>query len=60
LIIYMFMKDPVYKSEEVYMTNASLPLKSIIGFAAATTVFAFLAINPLLEFITAFVYNSGY
>jgi len=60
LIIYMFMKEPIYKSEEAYMTNASLPLKTIIGVAAATTIFAVIAVNPLLEFITAFVYNSGY
>ena len=31
-----------------------------IGIAAVGTIFAFVAINPLLEFITAFVYNSGY
>ncbi len=60
LIIYMFMKEPIYKSEDAYMTNASLPLKSIIGLAAATTILAVFAVNPLLEFITAFVYNSGY
>ncbi len=61
LIVYMFMKEPVQGNDgHVYVTNATLALKSIIGFAAIGTIFAFIAVNPLLEFITAFVYNSGY
>ncbi len=64
LIVYMFMKDPIASNVdnngELYVANATLALKSIIGFAIVGTIFAFLAINPLLEFITTFVYNSGY
>jgi NADH-quinone oxidoreductase subunit N len=61
LIVYMFMKEPVIENGgEVYVTNATLALKTIIGIAAMGTIFAFVFINPLLEFITAFVYNSGY
>jgi len=61
LIIYMFMKEPVMGNDgHVYVSNATLALKSIIGFAAVGTIFAFVLLNPLLEFITAFVYNSGY
>jgi len=61
LIVYMFMKEPVVGADgEVYVANATLALRSIIGFAAVGTIFAFVALNPLLEFITAFVYNSGY
>jgi len=61
LIVYMFMKEPVVDNDGyVYVSNSTLALKSIIGFAALGTIFAFLALNPLLEFITAFVYNSGY
>ena len=61
LIVYMFMKEPVVGNDgHVYVSNATLALKSIIGFAAVGTIFALIAINPLLEFITAFVYNSGY
>jgi NADH-quinone oxidoreductase subunit N len=60
LIIYMFMKDPVNTEENYYMNNASLPLKTIIGIAAVATIFAVVMVNPLLEFVTAFVYNSGY
>ena len=61
LIVYMFMKDPVVNNNgEVYIANATSPLKTIIGFAAIGTIFAIIIVNPLLEFITAFVYNSGY
>jgi NADH-quinone oxidoreductase subunit N len=59
LIVYMFMKEPVLDGS-VYSSNATLALKSILGIAVVGTIFAFVAINPLLEFITAFVYNSGY
>lgn len=61
LIVYMFMKEPVMDNDgHIYVANATLPLKTIIGFAAVGTIFAFVALNPLLEFVTAFVYNSGY
>lgn len=61
LIIYMFMKDPIVENGgHVYSANATLSLKTIIGIAAIGTIFAFVAVNQLLEFITLFVYNSGY
>ncbi len=61
LIVFMFMKEPVVNnSGQMYVSNATLALKTIIGFAAVGTIFAFVAVSPLLEFITALVYNSGY
>lgn len=61
LIVYMFMKEPIVENGgHVYSANATLLLKTIIGIAAIGTIFAFVAVNQLLEFITAFVYNSGY
>ena len=61
LIVYMFMKEPVVDNDgHVYVSNATNPLKTIIGIAAIGTIFALVAVNPLLEFITEFVYNSGY
>ncbi|MDD2790165.1 MAG: NADH-quinone oxidoreductase subunit NuoN [Sulfurimonas sp.] len=61
LIVYMFMKEPIIGNDgHMYVANATKPLRTIIGIAAIGTIFAFLAINPLLEFITSFVYNSGY
>ncbi len=61
LIVYMFMKEPIVENGgHVYSANATLSLKTIIGIAAIGTIFAFVAVNKLLEFITAFVYNSGY
>ena len=61
LVVYMFMKEPVMGNDgHMYAINATKPLKAIIGIAVMGTIFAFVTINPLLEFITAFVYNSGY
>jgi len=61
LIVYMFMKEPVVDNDgTVYASNATLALRFIIGFAAIATIFAFTVLNPVLEFITSFVYNSGY
>ena len=61
LIVYMFMKEPVINDNgKVYVSNATTALKTIIGIAVMGTIFAVVAVNPLLEFISAFVYNSGY
>ena len=61
LIVYMFMKEPVVENDgHVYVANATLPLKTIVGIAAVGTIFAFVAVNTLLELVTVFVYNSGY
>jgi len=61
LIVYMFMKEPVVDNEgQVYIADTTLSLKSIISIAAIGTIFAFVLVNPLLEFIIAFVHNSGY
>jgi NADH-quinone oxidoreductase subunit N len=56
----MFMKEPIAGFDRYYLMNASLSLKTIIGIAAIGTIFAALAVNPLLEVMTLFVYNSGY
>lgn len=60
LIVYMFMKEPTASQDGYIMMNASLSLKSIIGFTAFVTIFSVVMVNPLMEFITAMVYNSGY
>lgn len=60
LIVFMFMKEPITEYGKFYLVNASLSLKTIIGIAAIGTIFAVIAVNPLLKVITLFVYNSGY
>jgi NADH-quinone oxidoreductase subunit N len=55
------MKEPEQSTgTNFYMMNASLSLKSIIGFTAFATIFSVFMVNPLMEFITTMVYNSGY
>ena len=58
IIVYMYMKEPVEGYD--YTTNASTQLKVMIGVAAVGTIFAVLAVNPILETITLFVHGSGY
>ena len=61
LIVYMFMKEPeIDIDSKVYTMNGSIALRTIVGIAALGTLFASIVVNPLIEFITAFVYNSGY
>jgi len=61
LIVYMFMKEPVMGNDgQVYISNSTISLQVIIGIASIGTIFAIIALNPILEFITSFVYNSGY
>jgi NADH-quinone oxidoreductase subunit N len=61
LIVYMFMKEPeIDIDSKVYTMNGSIALRTIVGLATLGTVFASIVVNPLIEFITAFVYNSGY
>ncbi|BDY13295.1 NADH-quinone oxidoreductase subunit NuoN [Hydrogenimonas cancrithermarum] len=60
LIVYMFLKDPAENEGTVYMRNASKPLQTIIGFSVFLTVFAVLAVDPMLEFITTYVQSSGF
>jgi NADH-quinone oxidoreductase subunit N len=60
LIVFMFMKEPISENNQVFSSNISLSLRTIIGIAAVGTIFAVIAVNPLIEFITSFVYNSGY
>ena len=61
LIVYMFMKEPsIVHDGDVSASNATTSLKAIVGLATVGTIFALAMVNPLLEFITAFVYNSGY
>ncbi|WP_201351896.1 NADH-quinone oxidoreductase subunit NuoN [Hydrogenimonas urashimensis] len=60
LIVYMFLKDPTQNEGTVYAQNTSKPLQTIIGFSAFMTVFAFVAVDPILEIITAYVQASGF
>lgn len=58
IIVYMFMKEPVGNIN--YMVNSSNVLKTVIGTAAVFTIASVLAVSPLMEFVAAMVYNSGY
>ncbi len=60
LIVYMFLKSPEENEGTVYMRNASKPLQTIIGFSVFLTVFAVIAVEPMMDIITAYVQASGF
>jgi NADH-quinone oxidoreductase subunit N len=60
LIVYMFLKDPTQNEGTIYEQNTSKPLQTIIGFSAFMTVFAVVAVEPILEIITTYVQASGF
>ena len=60
LVVYMFLREPMMSDARLYKTNASMPLKVIIGFAAMISVFAIVFVEPLLEIITQYVLVSGF
>ena len=60
LIVYMFLYDPVTNEGTIYVKNASMSLKTIIGFSTVVTILAIFLVNPLLEIITAYVKASGF
>ena len=60
LIVYMFLKEPVTADARLYATNASTPLKVIVGVAVIFTIFAIVFIEPLLTIITKYVIASGF
>jgi NADH-quinone oxidoreductase subunit N len=60
LVVYMFLKEPITNDARLFTTNASTPLKVIIGFAAMVTIFSILFVEPLLNVITKYVSLSGF
>jgi len=60
LIVYMFLKSPEENEGTVYMKNASKPLQTIIGLSVFLTVFAVLAVEPMMDVITTYVMASGF
>lgn len=59
LIVYMLFKEPT-NDGTIYMVNATVALKVMIGFAVFMTVIAVFYIDPVLAFVTSSVEISGY
>ena len=60
LVVYMFLREPMTTDTSLYFTNASTPLKVIVGFAVMVTVFSIVFVEPLLGIITKYVTASGF
>ena len=59
-IIYIFLKDPIEGKPVEYMTNATTPIKVVVGFCAVSVILSIFFIEPLLEVISYYVQISGY
>ena len=59
-ISYMFLRDPEEGSKTKFMENASLPMKSAVGFAVFLTLISIFLIDPLLNIITFYVSSAGF
>jgi NADH-quinone oxidoreductase subunit N len=59
-VSYMFLRDPDGDTKTKFMENASLPMKSAIGFAVFLTLISIFLVDPLLNIITSYVASAGY
>lgn len=60
LVIVMFLQEPIVKDANLYLANSSPALKTIVGFAVATTILAIFMLDFMLDFISALVLGSGF
>lgn len=59
-VVYIFLKEPLEEGTVTYLSNATTPLKVVIGFCAAAMITSIFFINPLLEIISYYVQIAGY
>jgi len=59
-ISYMFLRDPEDGKKTKFMQNASLPMKSVVGFCVFLMIISVFLIDPLLNIISALVISSGF
>ncbi|TLD85664.1 NADH-quinone oxidoreductase subunit NuoN [Helicobacter sp. MIT 05-5294] len=58
LIVYMFLKDPLISDGSIYVQNATLPLKIVVGIATLYVCFSAFAVDGLLSGIYELVGSS--
>jgi NADH-quinone oxidoreductase subunit N len=60
LVVFMFFHEPAENDGTVYMKNASVQLKTILGISAMFTLLAVFFVDSILEYITRLVEVSGF
>jgi NADH-quinone oxidoreductase subunit N len=60
LIVYMFLKPSKDNDGTKYITNASLPLQTVLGISVMVTIFSIFFIDSLLAIIVNYVQVSGF
>lgn len=58
LIVYMFLRDPLIVDGNVYLQNATLPLKIIVGIATLYVCFSAFFVDGLLFGVFGLIENS--
>lgn len=60
LIVYMFLREPSYTNRTIYMHNATMPFKLMLGIAAIASVFSILFVNDMLVSFSSILRSSGF
>jgi NADH-quinone oxidoreductase subunit N len=60
LVVFMFFHEPAENDGTVYMKDASVQLKTILGISAMFTLLAVFFVDSILEYITRLVEVSGF
>ncbi len=58
LIVYMFLKDPLISDGNVYLQNATLPLKIVVGIATLYVCLSAFVVDGLLFGIYGYIGGS--
>jgi len=59
-VSYMFLRDPEEGAKTKFMQNASVPMKSVVGFAVFLAITSIFFVEPLLNVITFYVTSAGF
>ena len=59
-VSYMFLRDPEEGANTKFMQNASVPMKSVVGFAVFLAVTSIFFIEPLLNVISYYVGTTSF
>jgi NADH-quinone oxidoreductase subunit N len=59
LVVYMFLKEPEQNSTILYMKNASIALKTIMGVAAIVTIVSAGLVEPILNIVAEHILSSN-
>ncbi|OCR18566.1 hypothetical protein BA918_06915 [Helicobacter pullorum] len=51
LIVYMFLREPIVQNSSIYLQNATLPLKIVVGIAVLYVCFSSVLVDGILYWV---------